>query len=130
MDLSTEGTEITAPVEILSSEKGKRAILAAHAEQARRKAAGLPIGRPKGVQNKLTATTRKALLAVFENLEGIEGMTKWARKHPGQFYSLLVKATPREREGNSLGTGIVINVGSAQDLQPVIEIVDGNQHPE
>lgn len=100
----------------------EKGLALAQAANVARKASGLPVGRPRGSVNKLTSTTRKALLEVFENLGGVEGMTKWARKHQTQFYALLVKATPKEREANSLGTGIVINVGSAADMRPVIEI--------
>lgn len=89
---------------------------------AERKAAGLPIGRPKGVPNKLTALVRGELMAVYEEIGGREGFVKWAKGHRTQFYNLLARAAPREREANSLGTGIVINVGAATELQPVIEV--------
>jgi hypothetical protein len=75
----------------------------------------------EGGTNPLTRIARKALVDVFDRLGGVDGLERWARKHPGQFYTLFVKSAPREREANSLGTGIVINVGSAAE-RPVIEV--------
>jgi hypothetical protein len=76
------------------------------------------------VPNKLTQHVRTAVLKVYEDLGGHEGFARWAKKHPTQFYGLMVKLAPKEREANSLGTGIVINVGSAADMRPVIDVAN------
>jgi len=74
----------------------------------RRRAAGLPVGRPKGVPNKITEHVRKAVLHVYSEIGGDEEFARWARDHRTDFYNLMVKLAPKEREANSLGTGIQI----------------------
>jgi hypothetical protein len=47
-------------------------------------------GRPKGLSNKLTRTSKANIEKVFENLGGADGMTKWAKsseKNKTIFYS-------------------------------------------
>jgi hypothetical protein len=105
-------------------------VLAARAANAARKAAGLPIGRPRGSPNKLTQHVRDAVLRAYDEIGGHEAFATWARKHRTQFYGLMVKLAPKEREVNSLGTGIVINVGSASDMRPVIEVQGADLDPE
>lgn len=96
----------------------------------RRRAAGLPVGRPKGVPNKISEHVRKAVLKTYDTIGGDEEFARWAKKHQTEFYGLMVKLAPKEREANSLGTGIVINVGNAADMRPTIEIQSGNLDTE
>jgi hypothetical protein len=94
---------------------------AMRAANERRKAQGLPIGRPKGTPNKLTAVMRNGLLHVYRALGGDEGFERWARKHPGQFYALMAKGTPREREANALGTGVTVILSSIAEMRAEAE---------
>jgi hypothetical protein len=75
-----------------------------------RKAQGLPLGRPKGVQNKLTKLVRDGLATVYDDLGGDDAFLKWARAHKTQFYTGLMRCIPKEKEVNSLGTGVTILV--------------------
>jgi hypothetical protein len=56
-------------------------------------------GRPKGSPNKFTQL-REAFLTAFENLGGIEGLTKWAQqsKNRTEFYRIISKMLPKEVE--------------------------------
>jgi hypothetical protein len=89
---------------------------------ATRKAAGLPIGRPKGSPNKVTAAVREGLLYVYNDLGGHEGFATWARKHRAAFYHLMFKVIPKEREANALGTGVQIFIQTADEMRPVIDV--------
>ena len=94
-----------------------------------RKAAGLPIGRPRGTPNKLTAKARAALIETFDEIGGVEALSAWARKHRAAFYAIFFKGVPREREANALGTGVTIVVG---DGRPVIDVTperDADSNP-
>ena len=53
-------------------------------------------GRAKGVPNKVTATAKENLLAVFTRLGGTAGMADWARENPTEFYKLYGKLIPAE----------------------------------
>src|SRR5688572_6269843 len=102
-----------------SEKKSNRGLVAAHAEQARRRAAGLPIGRPKGSPNKLTTVMRDALLHAYHEIGGGEAFVAWARKHPSKFYALLVKSIAREREPKAEGTGVQVFIRTANGMVPV-----------
>ena len=43
-------------------------------------------GRPAGRPNKITGQAKENIAEVFEILGGVEGMVKWARNHPTEFY--------------------------------------------
>lgn len=87
---------------------------------AARRAAGLPIGRPKGTPNTLTAVVRGALTHAFHALGGHEAFAAWAREHPSQFYGLLLKGVPKEREANTIGTGVQIFIQDGGGYRPVV----------
>ena len=62
-------------------------------------------GREKGTPNKVTASAKENILAVFNRLEGTAGMAKWARKHQTEFYKLYGRLIPVESHvSGSLGT--------------------------
>jgi len=53
-------------------------------------------GRPKGSKNKFTEL-KEAFLEAFEELGGVDGLVKWARKNnkcQGEFYKMVAKMLP------------------------------------
>lgn len=94
--------------------------------QAARKAAGLPVGRPKGSVNKLTATVRQGVLKAYRACGGDAGFARWAKEHPTEFYAMLLRAIPREREEGSGGGGVTVNIATFAEpthaRKPVIEV--------
>ncbi len=55
-------------------------------------------GRAKGTPNKLNATVKENVIAVFNRLEGTAGMAKWAAANPTAFYQIYSKLLPTEVE--------------------------------
>lgn len=53
-------------------------------------------GRAKGTPNKVTATVKDNILAVFNRLKGTEGMAQWARENQTEFYKLYGRLIPTE----------------------------------
>jgi transcriptional regulator with XRE-family HTH domain len=52
-----------------------------------------PKGRPKGAVNKLSATAKENIAAVFTRLGGTAAMAYWAKEHPTEFYKLYARLT-------------------------------------
>jgi len=53
-------------------------------------------GRPKGSKNKFTEL-KEAFLEAFEELGGVDGLVKWAKKNnkcQGEFYKMIAKMLP------------------------------------
>jgi hypothetical protein len=63
-----------------------------------------PKGRPKGAVNKLSATCKENIAAVFTRLGGTAAMAKWAEKNPSEFYKIYARLLPVELEGASSGS--------------------------
>ena len=84
---------------------------------AERRAAGLPVGRPKGTPNKLTNVARGAVLDVFNRMGGADGLLRWAEAEPTSFYSAFLKLIPKEVEANAAGHGIQVIVQGAATLK-------------
>lgn len=61
-------------------------------------------GRKKGVPNKLSTTVKENVIAVFEEIGGVDNMAKWAKEHPGHFYNLYAKLMPIDTNVNVAGT--------------------------
>ena len=57
------------------------------------------MARPKGSQNKLTKAFKSALVDVFDATGGITAMTRWAKKHPTEFYKIMARLIPHEVVG-------------------------------
>ena len=57
-------------------------------------------GREKGTPNKVSATAKENIIAVFTRLNGTAGMAKWARKHQTEFYRIYARLLPTEIEGS------------------------------
>ena len=55
-----------------------------------------PKGRPKGSPNALKRDVKEALLDVFEQRGGKEGVAAWANENPNEFYKACVKLIPAE----------------------------------
>ena len=53
-------------------------------------------GRPKGAQNKTTASFKRAVMACYEGIGGDEAFQKWARKHQTEFYKIAARLIPQE----------------------------------
>ena len=53
-------------------------------------------GRPRGSQNKVTRAAKEAFVMAFESLGGVESLTAWARRHPGDFYRLYARLIPTD----------------------------------
>ena len=102
-----------------SSSNRERRIATLRRSEAERRAAGVPLGRPRGAVNKLTAMLRRGIEHAYAELGGDEGFARWAKKNPASFYHLALKAVPREREANAIGTGVTIVLG---DGRPVIDV--------
>jgi hypothetical protein len=114
-----EGAPVLEAEALESRNKLSPGVVAMHAEQARRRAAGLPIGRPKGSPNKLTTVMREALLHAYDEIGGQEAFVAWARKHPSKFYALLFKAIAREREPKAPDPTVEVFIQTASGMVPV-----------
>lgn len=55
-------------------------------------------GSRKGRPNKISASIREAVAAVFANLGDIEGMTEWARANPTEYYKIAARLIPVEQQ--------------------------------
>ena len=79
-------------------------------------------GRKAGVPNKLSATAKQNVIDVFQNLGGVDHMTKWAQENPNQFYNIYAKIMPTQTEisgadGSALPIGIGITFVKPDDSQ-------------
>lgn len=56
-------------------------------------------GRKQGVPNKLSATVKDNVIAVFDQLGGVQHMAEWAAENPSQFYNIYSKLMPLQVNG-------------------------------
>lgn len=70
---------------------------------ARKKTGGRAVGTP----NKLNATVKENVIAVFNRLDGTAGMAKWAMENPTQFYQIYSKLLPSEIEQKTEHSGAI-----------------------
>ena len=69
-------------------------------------------GRKAGVPNKLSATAKQNVIDVFEQLGGVDHMTKWAIENPNNFYNIYSKIMPTQTEiGGIDGSDLPISIG-------------------
>lgn len=66
-------------------------------------------GRPKGSLNKLTRTTKDALVDAFERLGGVDSLVAWGKDNQTEFYKLWSKIIPLDVNANVSG-GITVNI--------------------
>jgi hypothetical protein len=51
-------------------------------------------GRPPGTPNKVGKQAKDNIIAVFDQLGGVETMVKWARRNKAEFYRLYARLIP------------------------------------
>jgi hypothetical protein len=69
-------------------------------------------GRKPGSPNKLSATVKQNVIDVFEQLGGVDHMTKWAQENPNNFYNIYSKIMPTQTEiGGIDGSDLPISIG-------------------
>jgi hypothetical protein len=56
-------------------------------------------GRPLGSKNKVSASARENVIAVFTRLGGTAAMAKWAAHNKDEFYKLYARLLPIEHSG-------------------------------
>lgn len=56
-------------------------------------------GRPKGSQNKTTATVKAALQNVYDKKGGDKALLAWAKDNETEFYKLWGRMLPQEVSG-------------------------------
>lgn len=56
-------------------------------------------GRKKGSPNKVTRAFKEAVLAAFQQLEGVDGLVAWGRKNRTEFYKIAARLIPHEVVG-------------------------------
>lgn len=57
-------------------------------------------GRPKGSQNKITATVKMMVLGALDKLGGEKWLVKQAKKHPQAFMQMLRQVMPTQVVGD------------------------------
>lgn len=68
---------------------------------------GNAAGRPKGSQNKSTASVKAALCEAFEKMGGVPALLAWGKKNPEEFYKIWAKMMPTEIQANVSGKVVV-----------------------
>ena len=53
-------------------------------------------GRARGSPNKVTRAFKEAVLAAFNQLEGVDGLVAWARDNGTEFYKIAARLIPHE----------------------------------
>lgn len=53
-------------------------------------------GRPRGVPNKVTKAFKTAVLDAFYELGGTQGLVKWGKRNPTEFYKIAARLIPHE----------------------------------
>jgi hypothetical protein len=67
-------------------------------------------GRVAGTPNKVTATVKDNIIAVFNRLDGTAGMAKWAEENPTQFYQIYAKLLPTDINNNITGDLLISEI--------------------
>lgn len=76
-------------------------------------------GRPRGIPNKLTKSAREAFQLAFDESGGPDGLTKWAKANPTEFYKLYARLIPVEHVGE----------GGEGPIQTVVKHIYESQNP-
>jgi hypothetical protein len=72
-------------------------------------------GRKSGTPNKLSASAKENIAAVFVRLGGYEAMTNWASENQTDFYKIYARLIPVELTGKDGG-----------DIKQTIKVTFGN----
>ena len=75
-----------------------------------RDANGKPLGRPKGLRNKVTTQLKEMVLEALDNAGGVEYLTRQANDNPRAFLALLGKVLPLRITGPSGDGGFDLRV--------------------
>lgn len=70
---------------------------------------GNPAGRKKGTPNRLGATAKENIAAVFEDIGGRETLAKWAKANQRDFFQIYAKLLPLQVGGED-GGGLTIQI--------------------
>jgi len=54
------------------------------------------IGRERGVPNRVSASAKENIVAVFVRMGSTAGMYAWAQEHPVEFYRIYARLLPTE----------------------------------
>ena len=81
-----------------------------------------PVGRPKGVPNKLTRTIKAAFEDAFNRLQDVDpladekdvSLVTWARANPTDFYKLCRILIPQRLEHSGVSLNVITGVPRAQ----------------
>lgn len=65
-------------------------------------------GRVKGTPNKVSASAKENIVAVFTRLGSTAAMAKWAKDNQTEFYKLYARLLPVELEGQLNGNLTVL----------------------
>ena len=76
-------------------------------------------GRRKGTPNKVTATARENIIAVFTRLGGTAAMAEWARENPTEFYKLYARLIPAQAQLDVFSLERVIEDSWAKPFRPL-----------
>lgn len=70
---------------------------------------GNPTGKPKGAKNRLGATAKENIAAVFEDIGGVKTLSEWAKANKKDFYAIYAKLLPLQ-VGDEDGGGLTIQI--------------------
>lgn len=64
-------------------------------------------GSRKGIPNKVSASAKENVIAVFTRLGGTATMARWANRNKSEFYRLYARLIPLEHTGEDGGPLVV-----------------------
>lgn len=68
-------------------------------------------GRKAGTPNRMSATVKENIIAVFNRMDGTAGMARWAAENQTAFYQIYSKLLPTEvdqKTEHSGGINVII----------------------
>ena len=71
-------------------------------------------GRKRGTPNRVSATVKENILAVFTRIGGTAAMARWATKNPTEFYKIYAKLLPTQITGED-GDPVKVAIQNAKD---------------
>jgi hypothetical protein len=77
-------------------------------------------GRYKGIPNKIGRQAKDNVVAVFDQVGGVEAMVKWAKRNKTEFYKLYARLIPSYVQAQ-------VNVRAAAELSDaeLVDIIEG-----
>ena len=80
-----------------------------------------PVGTSKSRQ-LLATEVRRAFLEAFRAGGGTRWLLEWGRTSPTAFFQALGRLVPKESESVNRAAGVTINIATAAEMRPVIEV--------